>query len=112
MNKKAALDFFSDWAEFFFLVLLFIGVVFGVFSPSAVISYLLGFFSGMFVGRLMYDRKNKGRAPYVLIVIGFVMGFVIGTFRGKRLITLLLFLLGAGIYYYLLKKKIIKDIFI
>lgn len=112
-NKKAALDFFSDWAEFFFLVLLFIGIIFAVSSTSAVITYLVGFFSGMMAGRLIYERKEKLRAPYLLIIIGFIMGYVIGNFRyGSRVIIVLLFVFGAALMYYLLDKKIIKDKFI
>ncbi|MBD3163736.1 hypothetical protein GF323_00890 [Candidatus Woesearchaeota archaeon] len=107
--KKAAFDFFSDWAEFFFLVLLFTGLILGIFSPSAVITYLIGFFSGMMAGRLFYERKDKGRAPYMLIIIGFVMGYVIGTFHGDRRVTFLLFVIGAVLMYYLLDRKIIKD---
>ena len=113
MNKKAAFAFWSDWAEFFFFVLLLIGIIFGVLSPSAPITYLIGFFSGMMAGRLFYERKDKGRAPYLLIVIGFIMGYVIGNFRfGDRRITFLLFLFGAALTYYLFDKKIIKDTFI
>ena len=112
MNKKAAFNYFSDWAEFFFFVLLFIGIIFGVFSPSAVITYMVGFFSGMMAGRLLYERKNRGRAPYLLIIIGFVMGYVIGTFHGSRPVTFLLFVFGAAFSYYLFNKKIIKDLFI
>ncbi len=110
-NKKASLNYFSDWAEFFFLVLLFIGLIFGIMSPSAVITYLVAFFSGMMAGRLFYERKNKGRAPYLLIIIGFIMGYVIGTFHGDRKISFLLFLFGAALSYYLFDKKIIKDTF-
>lgn len=109
-NKKAAFSFWSDWAEFFFFVLLFIGLIFGAFSPSAVITYLVGFFSGMMAGRLMYERRKKGRAPYLLIIIGFVMGYVIGTFYGHKQVTFLLFVFGAALSYYLFNKKIIKDV--
>ncbi len=111
-SKRGALDYFSNWAEVFFLILLFTGLVFGVMSPSAVITYLVGFFSGMMAGRLFYERKDKGRAPYLLIIIGFVMGYVIGTFHGDRRVTFLLFIFGAALSYYLFDRKIIKDIFI
>ena len=111
MNKKA-LTYFSDWAEILFLVLLLVGLVIGVLSPSAAVTYLIAFFSGVMAGRIVRERKKGVLAPYVLIVIGFLLGFVIGTFRGDRRITFLLFLLGAVFSYYLFKKKIVKDTFI
>jgi hypothetical protein len=112
MNKKAAFAYWSEWAEFFFFVLLFIGLIFGIGSPSAVITYFIGFFSGMMAGRLFYERRDKGRAPYLLITIGFIMGFVIGTFHGNRIITFLLFIFGAVLSYFLFDRKILKDLFI
>ncbi len=112
MNKKAAFDFWSDWAEFFFFILLFIGFIIGIFSHSAVITYLVSFTSGMMAGRLFYDKKDKGRAPFFLIIIGFLMGYVLGTFYGDKRITILLFIVGSIICYQLYAKKIIKDSFI
>lgn len=110
LRNKKGFAYWSDWAEFFFFILLFIGLIFGALSPSAVITYLVGFFAGMMAGRLLYERKNKGRAPYLLIIIGFVMGYVIGTFHGSRQITFLLFIFGAAFGYYLFDKKIVRDI--
>jgi len=111
-SKKAKFNYFSDWAEFFFFILLFIGLVVGIISPSAVITYLVGFFTGAMAGRLVYERKNKLKAPYLLIVIGFVIGYVIGTFHGDRRITFLLFVFGAVLTYYTLDKGYLKDIFV
>lgn len=112
MNKKGAIDFFSDWAEVFFLILLFIGLIFGVFSPSAAITYAIAFVSGLMAGRVLFERKDKGRAPYMLIIIAFILGFILGSFYGDKKITMLLFIFGAALGYYLFDKKIIRDIFV
>jgi len=93
-------------------VLLFIGLVIGVRSPSAAVTYLVALVAGMITGRLLYDRKHKLRAPYMLIIIGFVIGYVIGSFYGNRFLTFLLFLFGATGMYYLLNKKFIRDVFV
>jgi len=110
LSKKGGMDWYSNWSEIIFLVLLFVGIVFGIFSPSAVITYLIGFFSGAMSGRLMWERKEKFKAPYLLIVIGFVIGYVIGTFHGDRRITFLLFVFGAVLTYYLYDRGLLKDI--
>jgi hypothetical protein len=112
MNKKAAFDFTSDWAEFFFLVLLFIGLIIGILSPSAAVTYLISGVWGFMAGRLLFERKGRGPAPYILIIIGFIMGFVIGSIMGERWITLLIFLGTMILSYNLYLKKIIKDIFV
>jgi hypothetical protein len=98
-----------DWAELFFVVLLFLGIFIGIASPSAVITYLVAIITGMMAGRLLYERKHKFLVPYLLIVMGFLIGYIIGTFHGDRRISLVLFLVGAIISYHLFDKKIIKD---
>ena len=111
-SRKATFQYWSDWAELFFIILLLVGIVMGVMSPNYFITYAVSFVAGMIAGRLIYDRKDKGKAPYLLIIIGFILGFVVGTFHGNRTITFLLFLFGAALTYYLFDKKIIKDTFI
>ena len=86
-----------------------VGLLIGIASPSATITYLVGFFSGAMAGRLLYERKNKLRAPYLLIIIGFIIGYVIGTFYGDKRITFLLFIFGAVLTYYLFDKGILRD---
>lgn len=111
-EKKGKFAYWSEWAEVFFLILLFVGLLLGAASPSAAITYLVALVAGMITGRLIFERKNKFVAPYMLIVIGFIMGYVVGTFRGSRLITFLLFIFGAALVYYLFDKKIMKDFFV
>ena len=102
-------DFHKNWMEFFFLVLMIIGVLIALSAPSAVISYLIIFLSGMFAGRLIYERKNKIQFPYIMIIIGFVIGYLIGVYYGSRRIVIALFVIGAILSYKLYEKKILKD---
>jgi drug/metabolite transporter (DMT)-like permease len=113
-QSKKAFTYGDDWAEFFFILLFFVGVFLMVLSPNKWITYLISFVSGLAAGRIVYERRDKGKAPFWLIVIGFALGIVaIGQFMGKDgRIIFLLFLLGAGLMYYLFDKKIIKDILI
>jgi len=114
LNKRASghVPFFWNWAEMFFMVLLIAGLILGIFSPSAVITYLMAFFTGFMAGRLMYERKHNLKAPYMLIVIGFIIGYVLGTFYGSKIITLILFIGGYIVSYQLYDKKIVKDVYL
>ena len=102
-------QFYKNWMEFFFVVLMFIGIFVALLSPSAVISYLIIFVSGMFAGRLIYERKNKIRFPYIMITAGFVIGYLIGVYYGNRGIVIALFVIGAIFSYKLYDKKILRD---
>lgn len=96
--------------EFFFIVLMVLGILAALASPSAVISYFIIFLAGMFAGRLIYERKNKMQLPYFLIIAGFVIGYLIGVYYGSRRLMIILFVIGAIISYKLYDKKILKDV--
>jgi signal transduction histidine kinase len=104
---------FKSWAEFFFFVVMVIGVVIGFWagSYSAFISYIVIFLSGMICGRLIYERKHNLTFPYYLIIIGFLIGFLLGTYYGSKQIVVILFVLGTLISYHLHNKGYIRDIF-
>lgn len=101
---------FRNWAEFFFFVLMVLGFIIALWAPSAVISYTVVFLSGMIGGRLLYDRKHKLRFPYYIIIAGFLIGYLIGTYYGSRKIVIILFILGILFSYHLYNKGYLKDL--
>ena len=102
-------EFYKNWMEFFFFVLMVIGILIALASPSAVISYIIIFLSGIFAGRLIYERKNKIQLPYFMIIAGFVIGYLIGVYYGNKRVIIILFMIGAILSYNLYNKKILKD---
>ena len=102
-------EFYKNWMEFFFLVLMIIGILIALSAPSAVISYIIIFLSGMFAGRLIYEKKNKIQFPYFMIIAGFVIGYLIGVYYGSRRVIIALFVIGAIASYKLYDKKILRD---
>lgn len=102
--------FFRNWTEVIFFVLLIIGFLFSLAAPSAVLSYLIIFFAGMSGGRLIYSRKKSMVFPYVLIIIGFLVGYLIGARYGDWLVITILFVLGSILSYYLHEQGWIKGL--
>jgi len=103
--------FFKTWVEFFFFVLMIFGVIIALWATSfnSIISYIVVFFSGMFGGRIIYDRKTKLTIPYYLIIIGFLIGFLIGTVYGNRSVIIVLFVLGVLLGYHIFNKGYLRD---
>jgi ABC-type uncharacterized transport system YnjBCD permease subunit len=99
----------KTWMEFWFFVLMLIGVLIALAAPSAAISYLMIFISGMFAGRLIYERKHKFKFPYLVIIAGFIIGYVAGAYYGSRKMIFVLFIVGAIASHYLYDKKVLKD---
>jgi len=103
-------NFFENWVEFFFFVLLVIGFMLSILAPSAFLSYIMIFACGGMAGRLMYERKKKLQFPYYLIIVGFLIGYIIGAYYGNKVVILTLFLLGGILSYYLHDKGVIRDV--
>jgi len=103
-------QFYKNWMEFFFLVLMVIGILIALSARSAVISYAIIFLAGMFAGRLIYERKNRIQLPYFMIIAGFVIGYLIGVYYGSRRVIIVLFVIGAITSYKLYDRKILRDV--
>lgn len=103
-------DFYKNWTEFFFAVLMVIGILIALLAPSAVISYAIISLSGIFAGRLIYERRHKIQLPYFMIIVGFVIGYLLGVYYGSKRVVIVLFVIGAIIGYKLYEKGVIKDI--
>ena len=91
------------------MVLMVIGIFIALTAPSAIISYVIIFLSGIFAGRLIYERKHKIQFPYFMIIAGFVIGYLIGVYYGSRRVVIALFVIGAILSYKLYDKKILRD---
>ena len=104
--------FFKSWPEFFFFILMVVGFFLSFWASvfSAFVSYIVVFLCGMIGGRLLYDRKQKLTFPYYLILAGFLIGFVIGTFYGNKAVVIILYILGVLISYHLYNKKYLRDL--
>ncbi|MBU0629134.1 MAG: hypothetical protein KKC75_08155 [Nanoarchaeota archaeon] len=102
--------FFKNWAEIIFFILLVIGFLFSLAAPSAALSYAIIFVAGMAGGRLIYSRRKDMIFPYILILVGFLIGYLIGSRYGNWQVTLVLFILGNLLSYYLHERGIIRDI--
>ena len=118
-DKMKAINLIDDWPEVLSLIVLIIGFIVSLLSGSAVVSYIIIFFCGSAFGRFWWKRKTSTRAPWVLVMIGFLIGFLLGTYfielfikppYGSKGIIAILFLGSIALSYYLHEKNIIKSI--
>ncbi len=105
--------FATHWGEIVALLFMVIGVIVAFLAPSAFMSYLIVFLSGMIGGRLLFERRNKTRGVYVAIMLGFIAGFALGAFShyGNPFVIVILFIVGAKLMYTLNKKGYLADVF-
>ena len=104
-----SMSFWSDWAEIVGFILLVTGFFISLFAGSAVIAYILIILAGMFGGRIWFRVRENLKTPWVIILLGFLIGFVIGSRYGNNWLIVLFYLFGISISYYLHDKGIIKS---
>jgi len=98
----------EQWAEAFAVFFLVLGLIVSVLLRSAYFSYLTIAFAGFLAGRLYYIKYAKEPIlPFILIIIGFLLGYLVGSFWINRFLVLILFALGFALSYYLHMKDIL-----
>jgi len=99
----------TDWAEFFFLVLLVVGFIIALSLKNAFITYIMILLFGLMCGRFI-QKRSKG-FPFYMISAGFLIGFMIGARHVTWASVLLLFIIASIGSFYFHKKKLIPDVF-
>ncbi len=97
----------EDWAEVVTLFFAVLGFILSVVLQSAVFSYISIILAGFLAGRSFYIRRFKEPIlPFVLMILGFLVGYLAGSFWVSRLWLLIIFALSFWVSYYLHLKKI------
>lgn len=99
-----ARSYFENWMEIFFIIIMLLGIVMAVVVRSNIVSYMTITAAGVAAGKIIFERKNKVRFPYILIIVGFLIGYVIGAYDASRQLVLLLFVASSLITYNVLEK--------
>lgn len=100
----------EQWAEAFAVFFLFLGLILAVLFRNSYFTYITILLSGFVAGRLYYLKKYKEPIlPFVMIITGFLLGFMIAEFWLNRFLILIIFVLGLiGSYYLHLKQILVR----
>jgi len=109
-NKRAMFTGITgdNWAEYVALILLVVGFFLALSTGSAVVSYAVIFFCGIFAARLSYTIRSQLGFPYFIILIGFLIGYIFGSQYGNKKIIISFFMIGYIVGYYIHSKGYIK----
>jgi len=101
------------WPEVVSTILLIMGFILSLLTGSAVMYYIVAFLTGMFFGRIWYQTRNTLQFKYLMMIVFFMLGFILGNYLshyGDPRLTILIFFLGIVASYYLHNKKYIRAI--
>lgn len=109
MNRKGV-TMLENWPETLALALLIIGLALSLASGSAFLSYILIILCGGAAGRLWFSMNKSWKFAGTLLISGFLVGFLLGSYYANKIILTILFFVGAILSYYLHERKIIKSL--
>ena len=96
---------FKSWAEIFALVVLIMGFLFSIFLSNIYFTYIVICIAGLFAGRYYFLRiGHQPLFPFFLIIIGFLVGYLLGSFAANRYLIIILFFTAWAISHYAHKK--------
>ena len=98
----------EHWVELLATFFLAVGLLISLLTEAPRLAYVIILLSGFLGGRTLYVKKRTEPIfPFVFIILAFIFGYVIASFRVSRTMVLILFFGTALVSYYLHKKKII-----
>ena len=103
-------SYYEDWPEIIAFILLVIGIFVALGAGSAVIIYTLILLAGFMGGRLWFRVKHNFKIPWSIILMGFLVGFIIGSRYGDKRMIVLFYIFGIVVSYYLHDKGIMKSL--
>mgnify|MGYP001598502016 CR=1 FL=1 len=98
----------DQWPELLALFFVVLGFLISVFLRTPAFSYISVLLSGFLAGRIYYLQHYKEPIlPSVLVILGFLAGYVAGSFWVSRVWTIAFFAVGFAVSYYLHLKGIV-----
>jgi hypothetical protein len=92
---------FEHWVEALSAVLLLLGFLFALVIQSPVMHSIVIILAGFLAGRVLYDRHRvQPIFPFILMIVGFLFGFMLGAIAANKLLLTILFTFSlAGSYW-------------
>ncbi len=99
----------GQWAEVLAILFAVAGFMLSVLLQHALLSYITIIISGLVAGRVFYIKHiTEPILPFVLIIAGFLLGYLAGGFWASRALLVLLFVAALAVSYFLHKKGLLK----
>jgi len=114
ITKRGFMEFTKYWVEIYFIFMLAIGFFMSRGMKVAILIYVVIFLSGLIFGRLLYARRKENNMSILIVMLGYVLGYVYGLNKeygldkdSVRMSIVAFFVIGNYISYQLHKSKIL-----
>ena len=98
----------EQWVELFTVCFLVLGFMISILLQQALLGYISIAVAGLIAGRVYYTKRfAEPIIPFILMIVGFLLGYLIGAYWVSRLLTAGLFIGAFLLSYYMHLRKII-----
>ncbi len=103
------MDLLTHWGELASMIALGIGFTIAVTIQNELSLYVVIFLAGIIAGRLCWEEEViQPMTPIYLVIIGFLIGYVLGSFSGSRIFVIIVFLIASMGSHHFHKKGLIN----
>jgi uncharacterized membrane protein len=102
------INYWMNWAEYFTAILMIIGFFVAVTIDSIWLNFAVVFIAGLMAGRLFYARKKTTKFTHYLIVVGFLVGYLIGSYAYSKTAIAIIFIASSTFSYYMHSKGYVE----
>ena len=96
------------WVGGLSFLLLAVGLFLALQFNQTIWIYFIAGLTGLMAGRTYYIHKKRGNIlPIIIIIIGFMLGFILGAFHRNRILIIIIFITMLTLSYYLHRMKIL-----
>lgn len=110
-KSKKGFEILTAWVEIFFIVFIVLGALLGFLIRNAALSYTILFLFGLVTGTVLYNKRSVSLFPYILLVSGFAIGYIVGNRVADIFVLLALFITGNITSYQIFDKKLFGKTF-
>lgn len=108
-NKlKMAYDPYLNLPETIAIILIAVGFLIALLAHSAFAQYGLVLIAGLVFGRLLCRWKPYKKSALILVMLGFLMGYMIGGVGANRKLLVAFYTIGLWIGWMMEKNKVLR----
>jgi hypothetical protein len=98
----------TNWIELIAILLLIVGIILTIISPSKIIFFMVILLSGFLSGQFIYKVKNSMPFKYYIIITAYLIGIIIGNSirqYGTMIIPIIIYFIGTLITFKINEEK-------
>ena len=98
--QRKANFYLMNWAEFYTIIVAILGFFLAVSIQAPTLNYVILVIGGFLAGRLLFQNKRSTPFAYFIIIFGFFLGYILGSYYVSRKLLIFFAIVAVVVSYY------------